>query len=208
MDEVGGALVAIALVLSAVFVPTAFIPGISGQFYRQFALTIASATIISCIVSLTLSPALAALLLQPRTHEVRSRSRAGRIVARFFSGFNTAFDRTSDLYGRAVGKLVRVSGLVLGAYAGLIAADRRPVLARARRLHPCAGSGVFRSPRAVATGLVVGAHGRGGAAGHRGDPRHPWRRARRELHRFRRRLGYECQQRGDAVLHPDAVRRT
>src|SRR4029453_4182933 len=59
MDEVGGALVAIALVLSAVFVPTAFIPGISGQFYRQFALTIASATLISCLVSLTLSPALA-----------------------------------------------------------------------------------------------------------------------------------------------------
>ena len=67
MDEVGGALVAIALVLSAVFVPTAFIPGISGQFYRQFALTIASATLISCLVSLTLSPALAALLLRPRS---------------------------------------------------------------------------------------------------------------------------------------------
>ena len=64
MEEVGGALVAIALVLSAVFVPTAFIPGISGQFYRQFALTIASATLISCLVSLTLSPALAALLLR------------------------------------------------------------------------------------------------------------------------------------------------
>ena len=120
MDEVGGALVAIALVLSAVFIPTAFIPGISGQFYRQFALTIASATVVSCIVSLTLSPALAALLLRPRTHELRSRSRAGRIVARFFAGFNTAFDRTSALYGRAVGRLVRVSGLVLAGYAGLL----------------------------------------------------------------------------------------
>ena len=72
MDEVGGALVAIALVLSAVFVPTAFIPGISGQFYRQFALTIASATLISCLVSLTLSPALAALLLRPRSNARRS----------------------------------------------------------------------------------------------------------------------------------------
>jgi multidrug efflux pump subunit AcrB len=62
MDEVGGAVIAIALVLSAVFVPTAFIPGISGQFYRQFALTIAAATIISAFNSLTLSPALCALL--------------------------------------------------------------------------------------------------------------------------------------------------
>jgi hydrophobe/amphiphile efflux-1 (HAE1) family protein len=119
MDEVGGALVAIALVLSAVFVPTAFIPGISGQFYRQFALTIASATIISCVVSLTLSPALAALLLRPRTQQARSRG--GRIIASFFSGFNTVFDRISDLYGRGVGRLVRVSALVLVAYGGLIA---------------------------------------------------------------------------------------
>jgi HAE1 family hydrophobic/amphiphilic exporter-1 len=118
MEEVGGALVSIALVLSAVFVPTAFIPGISGQFYRQFALTIASATIISCLVSLTLSPALAALLLRPRGEAPRSR--AGRIVAAFFSGFNTAFDRLSKGYGAAVGKLVRVTTLVLLAYGGLL----------------------------------------------------------------------------------------
>jgi multidrug efflux pump subunit AcrB len=61
MDEVGGALIAIALVLSSVFIPAAFISGISGQFYRQFALTIAAATVFSLIVSLTLSPAMAAL---------------------------------------------------------------------------------------------------------------------------------------------------
>ena len=65
MDEVGGAVIAIALVLAAVFIPTAFIPGISGQFYRQFALTIAVSTLISAFNSLTLSPALAALLLKP-----------------------------------------------------------------------------------------------------------------------------------------------
>ena len=69
MDEVGTALIAIALVLTAVFVPSAFITGISGQFYRQFALTIAGATIISLIVSLTLSPALCALLLKPHEQE-------------------------------------------------------------------------------------------------------------------------------------------
>ena len=64
MDEVGGALVAIALVLMAVFVPTAFIGGISGQFYKQFALTIAGSTLISLVVSLTLSPALGALIMR------------------------------------------------------------------------------------------------------------------------------------------------
>ena len=68
MDEVGGALIAIALVLIAVFVPAAFITGISGQFYRQFALTIATATLISLIVSLTLSPALAALIMKRPAH--------------------------------------------------------------------------------------------------------------------------------------------
>jgi HAE1 family hydrophobic/amphiphilic exporter-1 len=119
MEEVGGALVAIALVLSAVFVPTAFIPGISGQFYRQFALTIASATLISCLVSLTLSPALAALLLRPRS-EAR-QSFIGRLAGAFVDRFNTGFDRLSSLYGTSVGKIVRVSGLVLVVYAGLIA---------------------------------------------------------------------------------------
>ena len=118
MDEVGGALVAIALVLSAVFVPTAFIPGISGQFYRQFALTISSATLISCLVSLTLSPALAALLLRPRGGA--RRSLVGRIIGRFFDGFNAGFDWLSNVYGASVGKIVRVSALVLVVYAGLL----------------------------------------------------------------------------------------
>jgi hydrophobe/amphiphile efflux-1 (HAE1) family protein len=118
MEEVGSALVAIALVLSAVFVPTAFIPGISGQFYRQFALTIASATLISCLVSLTLSPALAALLLRPRS--AARRSFISRLTGRFFDRFNTAFDRLSNFYGRSVGRIVRVSGVVLVVYAGLI----------------------------------------------------------------------------------------
>src|SRR5256714_3210897 len=71
MDEVGGALLAIALVLCAVFIPTAFITGISGAFYQQFALTIATATVISCIISLTLSPALAAVFLRPHDHDER-----------------------------------------------------------------------------------------------------------------------------------------
>ena len=120
MDEVGGALLAIALVLGAVFIPAAFIPGISGQFFRQFAVTIATATAISCFVSLTLSPALCALLLKP--HEAR----AGRTplvlrpVRTFFNGFNYAFDRLSLGYGGLTRRLVRVAALVLLVYVGLI----------------------------------------------------------------------------------------
>src|ERR1700680_2212595 len=92
MDEVVAALVAIALVLSALFVPAAFITGISGQFYRQFALTIAGATIISLIVSLTLSPAMCALLLKPHEEAHRDRWWA-RPIHGFFGTFNRAFDR-------------------------------------------------------------------------------------------------------------------
>ena len=77
MDEVGGALLAIALVLCAVFIPTAFITGLQGSFYRQFAITIAAATVISCFVSLTLSPALAALLLKPHGAGRRAASCTG-----------------------------------------------------------------------------------------------------------------------------------
>src|SRR5690606_28146616 len=86
MDEVGGALIAIALVLSAVFVPAAFVPGISGQFFRQFAVTIAAAAIISCFVSLTLSPALCAILFKRHDeHPARPPLLARPFVA-FFRG--------------------------------------------------------------------------------------------------------------------------
>src|SRR6185369_12743490 len=97
MEEVGTALIAIALVLTAVFVPSAFITGISGQFYRQFALTIAGATIISLIVSLTLSPALCALLLKPH-HEMESKSWLMWPLRTFFRIFNWSFDKLSHGY--------------------------------------------------------------------------------------------------------------
>jgi HAE1 family hydrophobic/amphiphilic exporter-1 len=120
MDEVGGALIAIALVLVAVFVPTAFIPGISGQFYRQFALTIAVSTVISAFVSLTLSPALAAILLKPHSHE-RPRNPLTRFFNWLAGGFNRGFDRTSQAYATTVGGVVRRKALVLPIYAGLLA---------------------------------------------------------------------------------------
>jgi hydrophobe/amphiphile efflux-1 (HAE1) family protein len=123
MDEVGGALVAIALVLTAVFVPTAFLEGISGQFYRQFALTIAAATIISATVSLTLTPALGALLLT--AHDAsRKRSAMHKLVMAPFNlfarGFNFGFERCSNGYARITHRLLRVAALMLVVYAILI----------------------------------------------------------------------------------------
>ena len=120
MDEVGGALIAIALTLCAVFVPSAFISGISGQFFRQFAVTIAASTVISCIVSLTLSPALCALLFKPHTHHQPSRALPVRLVTGFFSGFNRGFEWLSDRYGRLTARLIRGSAIVLVVYLGLI----------------------------------------------------------------------------------------
>ncbi len=120
MDEVGGALIAIALVLSAVFIPAAFIPGISGQFFRQFAITIASATIISCLCSLTLSPALCALLFKPHQEHAGRGSALTRPITAFFRGFNYAFDKVSAGYGALTRRLLRVAVLALVVYAGLI----------------------------------------------------------------------------------------
>jgi HAE1 family hydrophobic/amphiphilic exporter-1 len=122
MDEVGGALVAIALVLCAVFIPTAFITGISGAFYRQFALTIAASTIISAVVSLTLSPALAALLLRPHGHEEKPGfwKTVSLPFNVFFTGFNRVFDRISRGYAGLTRRVLRVSALMLVLYVGLI----------------------------------------------------------------------------------------
>jgi hydrophobe/amphiphile efflux-1 (HAE1) family protein len=120
MDEVGGALVAIALVLCAVFVPSAFITGISGQFYRQFALTIASATIISLIVSLTLSPAMCALLLKPRPTRQEERWWE-RPIRGFFRGFNWGFERLGAGYHWLIAHAVRYVLIMLVLYVGILA---------------------------------------------------------------------------------------
>ena len=121
MDEVGGALVSIALTLCAVFVPSAFLSGISGQFFRQFAVTIAASTVISCFVSLTLSPALCALLLRPHdAHASRRASLPARVVGAAFRGFNSGFERLSDAYGALTRRLVRGLAVVVVVYLGLI----------------------------------------------------------------------------------------
>jgi HAE1 family hydrophobic/amphiphilic exporter-1 len=138
LDEVGSAVVAIALVLTAVFVPTAFIPGISGQFYSQFALTIAASTIISALNSLTLSPALCALLLKPHDPHHRPRfvfARAGNWLA---GGFNRGFDSVAGRYSRTVHGIVAHKAVLVGMlaiYAGLL-------------------YGTFYISRAVPTGFI------------------------------------------------------
>ena len=118
MNEVGAALIAIALVLCAVFVPSGFITGISGQFYRQFALTIAGATIISLLVSLTLSPALCALLLRP--HRQRSPRFWEYPLQVVFRGFNRGYDIIAAGYGWLVGRVVRLSLVMLVVYGGIV----------------------------------------------------------------------------------------
>jgi multidrug efflux pump len=121
MWEVSGPVVAVALVLSAVFIPCAFISGITGQFFRQFALTIAVSTVISAFNSLTLSPALAALLLQPRGAK---KDLPGRLLdlllGWFFRLFDWGFRRTTSVYTRLVGLALRGSAVVLVVYGGLL----------------------------------------------------------------------------------------
>jgi multidrug efflux pump len=123
MREVSGPIVAIALVLVAVFVPLAFISGLSGQFYRQFALTIAISTVISAINSLTLSPALAALLLKDH-HAPKDWLTRGmdRVLGWFFRGFNRVFGAASNGYGRSVGGLLSRKSLVMIVYLALVGA--------------------------------------------------------------------------------------
>ncbi|MDB5578282.1 MAG: transporter [Bradyrhizobium sp.] len=122
MEEVGGALVSIALVLCAVFVPTAFLGGISGQFFQQFAVTIAVATAISCFCSLTLSPALASMILVPHADKrpPASWNFIGRGWDSFTGVFNRGFDRLSHGYGNAAGFVIRHSAIMLVVYAVLI----------------------------------------------------------------------------------------
>jgi multidrug efflux pump len=121
MEEVSGPIIAIALVLCAVFVPTGFVSGLTGQFYRQFALTIAISTVISAFNSLTLSPALASRLLLPR-HAPRDRAQRliDRLFGWFFRLFNRFFTRGSGLYAGSVARVLRFTAAALVVYVGLI----------------------------------------------------------------------------------------
>ncbi|NJJ56147.1 efflux RND transporter permease subunit [Pseudomonas sp. B14(2022)] len=122
MSEVTGPIIATALVLCAVFIPAAFISGLTGQFYKQFALTIAISTVISAFNSLTLSPALAAVLL--RSHNT-PKDRVSKALDKLFGGwlfrpFNRFFEKASHGYVGAVARVIRSSGIALVLYAGLM----------------------------------------------------------------------------------------
>jgi len=120
MKEVSGPIIAIALVLCAVFVPIAFVSGLSGQFYRQFALTIAISTVISAFNSLTLSPALAAALLKPHDAPKDALTRGmDKLFGRFFDWFNRAFGRASQRYETGVKGVLTHKAAALGVYAVL-----------------------------------------------------------------------------------------
>jgi hydrophobe/amphiphile efflux-1 (HAE1) family protein len=122
MNEVSRPIVAITLVLCAVFVPVAFVSGLTGQFYRQFALTIAISTLISAFNSLTLSPALAAALLQPHGAKTDALSRGmERVFGGFFRRFNRGFESAGNAYSRAAKYTVRRTGIALAIYAGVLA---------------------------------------------------------------------------------------
>ena len=121
MSEVTGPIIAISLVLMCVFIPCAFIAGITGQFFRQFALTIAVSTFFSAINSLTLSPALCGLLLKAKDQQRDPLTRVlNLLLGWFFKLFNLGFTKTADLYSRSVGLLLRVSVIVLLVYGGLL----------------------------------------------------------------------------------------
>ena len=123
MREVSGPIIAIALVLVAVFVPLAFISGLTGQFYRQFALTIAISTVISAINSLTLSPALAALLLKGHHAPKDALTRVmDKLFGWFFRAFNRFFNRSSEAYGGGVRRVISHRAVMLAVYVVLLGA--------------------------------------------------------------------------------------
>jgi hydrophobe/amphiphile efflux-1 (HAE1) family protein len=122
MAEVSRPIIAITLVLCAVFVPVAFVPGLTGEFYRQFALTIAISTVISAFNSLTLSPALAAVLLKPHGAKKDFLTRLmDKVLGPFFKRFNRGFERAGNTYSKSTTTVVRRTGIALVVYGGLIA---------------------------------------------------------------------------------------
>ena len=208
MDEVSRPIVAISLVLCAVFVPVAFVSGLTGQFYRQFALTIAFSTVISAINSLTLSPALSAILLQPRDAPPDRLTRwLDRGLGWLFRPFNRVFARGSASYGSAVNRVTRKSGIALVVYAGLLALTVGRLQQSAERVRADPGQAV--------PGRLCPAPRRGDARSHReghppdGRDREPaaGRRERRAVPRSLDQRLRERPERGHHLLHPEAVRR-
>jgi hydrophobe/amphiphile efflux-1 (HAE1) family protein len=154
MDEVSAALVAIVLVLCAVFVPTLFLTGMSGAFYQQFAVTITSATIISLLLSLTLSPALAAMLLRARDQD-KTGGRLHQAVLAAGDRFNRGFDRMSNGYARLTRRMVGAPKRMMTIYAGLIAATAALFWATPTGFIPAQDQGYFLTVISLPPGASV-----------------------------------------------------
>ena len=137
MKEVSAPVIGIALILSAVFIPVAFIPGLTGSMYQQFALTIAISVLLSAFSALSLSPALAAMLLKPAKP-------AKGVLGKFFGGFNRVFDRATKGYVRGAQILVRRSILTIGIVALVAVGGGFFGGTAARGLHPGGGPGHLR----------------------------------------------------------------
>ena len=186
MDEVQGPVVAIALVLAAVFVPMAFIPGVTGQLYKQFAITVAVSTLFSALVALTLTPALCAMLLKPHA----PGERRGGPLAGFFEWFNRSFDRTNRHYCRIARHGARRALLVLALLGAVIVATGGMQRITPTGFVPGRGQGRGVHAGDPARGGLAGAHGRGGAPGAGDCPRDPGCRERAGDCRLRPDLGY------------------
>ena len=207
MEEVSGPIIAIALVLCAVFVPVAFVSGLTGQFYRQFALTIAFSTIISAFNSLTLSPALSAILLRP--HGV-APDRLTRVLdflfGWLFRRFNRLFGRASESYGRTAGRIIRAARPGAAGVRRAAGGHRVRLLALAERLRADAGQALPGRLRPAARRVDAGPHDGGGAQDGGDRPQAAGHRRRRAVpgpvdQRVRQRV-----QRRHHLLRADAVR--
>ena len=202
MDEVGTALVAIALVLSAVFIPTAFVGGITGQFYRQFAVTVASATIISAFISLTLVAGALRETAAAHAHGEQHESLLIEPVHAFFRGFNRIFDALARGYGVLARRLIAASKFML---LGLCGSHRHRDLFRhgdAYGLHPRDGPRVSDRLVAVAGGRRSRAHRCRGQVRQRRDLDDPGRRAHVRLRRPFGRYLHQRDERGRHLRHP------
>ena len=207
MNEVSGPVVAIALVLSAVFIPTAFIGGISGQFYRQFAITIAAATIISAFNSLTLSPALCALMLRPHG---AGKDRFARLwdlaLGWFFRLFNRGFTFSSHAYAGGVRRAIRLAAIVLVGYVGLLLLTGTMFRAVPTGFIPQADQSLLITAIQLPDWRLAGTHRRRGTARRTNPPRHARHRAYCRILRLFRRDADQLQQRGRDLRRAEAVR--
>ena len=209
MEEVSGPIIAIGLVLCAVFVPVAFLSGLTGEFYRQFALTIAFSTVISAVNSLTLSPALSAILLKSREAPPDRLTRVlDRSLGWIFRPFNRVVHaRLRSATARRWPASSGASGIALAVYAGLRGAHALRLQQGAARVRADAGQAVPGGVRAAARRGDARPH----RAGHARDGRHrPQAAGRRERGAVPRALDQRLRQRAERrhrVLHAQAVRR-